>query len=139
MLRQKRLLFLLGLKSGRFRSQFEAGESVGWCHRHSQRMWERYRDFGLSAYLESGPKGGSRAKMSVDQDAALRSELDSDAYKDQRSIIGWVHETFGIRYSQSGMSEQLSSLGIKLKTGRPVNVRKDVEGEIAFKKTSKSS
>ena len=41
----------------------------------------------------------------------------------------------GITYSQSGLSCLLSRLKVKLKTGRPVHVRKDEAGEEAFKKT----
>ena len=42
----------------------------------------------------------------------------------QKEIIQWVYEGFGIKYSQQGMSELLGNLKIK-KTERPVNIKKD--------------
>ena len=44
----------------------------------------------------------------------------------------------GVSYSQSGLSMLLARLKVRLKTGRPVHVRKDEAGEAAFKKTSRS-
>ena len=57
----------------------------------------------------------------------------------QIQIKDWIKAEFGITYTQSGISKLLDALQIKLKTGRPVNVRKDEMGEVLFKKTLISS
>ncbi|WP_223816231.1 winged helix-turn-helix domain-containing protein [Adhaeribacter rhizoryzae] len=56
----------------------------------------------------------------------------------QGQLQHWLQQEMGVVYSQSGISVLLSRLKVKLKTGRPVNVRKDQVGEATFKKTSLS-
>ena len=41
---EKRVRFLLGLKSGDAKTQEEAGARVGWKLRQSQKIWKLYRD-----------------------------------------------------------------------------------------------
>jgi transposase len=56
----------------------------------------------------------------------------------QQQLINWIEAEMGITYSQSGISMLLARLQVKLKTGRPVHVRKDVAGESVFKKSFRS-
>jgi len=45
-----------------------------------------------------------------------------------------MKDSFGVGYGQSGISKLFKCLKIKLKTGRPSNVRKDEAGADVFKK-----
>jgi transposase len=93
-----------------------------------------YRSQGLQGLLCSGYKGGW-AKLSSIQQARLLQRLDQDDISTQGQLQDWLEQEMGVVYSQPGISVLLSRLKVKLKTGRPVNVRKDKAGEVAFKKT----
>lgn len=131
-----RVRFLRLLKQGVAASQQQAGQMIGLKHRQSQMLWKSYKEAGLEKYISSNYKG-SWAKLSSHQQARLLQRLDQDDISSQQQLIDWLLAETGIGYSQSGISCLLARLKVKLKTGRPVNVRKDEAGEEAFKKTLK--
>jgi transposase len=129
-----RVRFIRYLKEGRASSQPQAGELIGLKRRSSQLLWQHYKQEGLYSLTISGYKG-SWAKLSSVQQARLLQRLDADDITTQQQVIDWLQAEMGISYSQAGISSLLARLKAKAKTGRPVNVRKDIAGEIAFKKT----
>lgn len=129
-----RVRFLRFLKEGAATSQPQAGEMVGLKRRRSQQLWQQYRQEGLTALLTTHYKG-SWGKLDSQQHARLLQRLDQDDVFTQQQIMDWLQVEMGITYTQGGLSDLLSRLKIKAKTGRPVNVRKDQMGEQAFKKT----
>jgi transposase len=129
-----RVRFIRLLKEGRATTQPQAGEMVGLKRRRSQQLWKQYQIEGLSSLLSTAYKG-SWAKLDSQQQACLLQRLDQDDIFTQQQIIEWVQAEMGITYTQGGMSQLLSRLKVKLKTGRPVNERKDEAGAVAFKKT----
>lgn len=132
-----RVRFIRLLKEGTAQTQRQAGELVGLKLRQSQLLWKQYRSRGLRSLLQTHHKG-SWARLDSRQQARLLQRLDSDDVCTQKQLNGWLEAEMGVSYSQSGLSMLLSRLSVKLKTGRPVNVRKDQAGEAAFKKTSRS-
>lgn len=132
-----RVRFIRLLKEGTALTQQQAGELVGLKLRQSQLLWKQYRSQGLGCLLQTHHKG-SWAKLDSQQQARLLQRLDSDDVCTQKQLIAWLEAEMGVSYSQSGLSMLLARLKVKLKTGRPVNVRKDEAGEVAFKKTSRS-
>lgn len=132
-----RARFIRYLKEGSATSQPQAGAMVGLQRRRSQQLWKQYSEGGLSALLTIHYKG-SWSKLDSQQQARLLQRLDQDDISTQQQIIDWLKAEMGITYTQGGISELLSRLKIKSKTGRPVSVRKDEAGERAFKKTFKS-
>jgi transposase len=129
-----RVRFIRYLKEGQATSQPQAGEFIGLKRRTSQLLWQQYKQEGLCSLTISGYKG-SWAKLSSVQQARLLQRLDADDITTQRQVIDWLKAEMGISYSQGGISALLARLKAKAKTGRPVNVRRDTAGEIAFKKT----
>jgi transposase len=129
-----RLRFIRLLKEGTVTTQVEAGAIIGLKRRQSQKLWQLYKQEGLSSLVKTGYKG-SWAKLDSVQQARLLQRLDRDDLSTQQQVINWIKAEMGISYSQSGLSLLLARLKVKLKTGRPVNVRKDEAGEKAFKKT----
>jgi len=129
-----RVRFIRLLKEGQALTQAQAGERVGLQRRQSQVLWKTYRTHGLAGLLTSHYHG-SWAKLSSQQQARLLQRLDGHDIATQQQLIAWVEAEMGITYSQSGMSMLLSRLQVKLKTGRPVHVQKDVAGELVFKKS----
>jgi transposase len=130
-----RVRFVRYLKEGQAKTQPEAGAMIGLQRRQSQQLWQVYRSQGLHGLVCTSYKGGW-AKLSSTQQARLLQRLDQDDIATQGQLIDWLQQEMGIHYSQPGISVLLSRLKVKLKTGRPVNVRKDVVGEASFKKTS---
>jgi transposase len=103
--------------------------------RQRQVLWKSYKEQGLQKYLTNNYKA-SWSKLSSHQQARLLQRLDQDDISSQQQLIDWLKAEMGISYTQGGLSGLLARLKVKLKTGRPVNVRKDEAGQEAFKKTS---
>lgn len=132
---QKRVHFLLLLKSQLAATQQEAGKAVGWQLRQSQKIWGLYRQGGLAAVLYK-PKGWGFGKLSSHQIARLQNYLAEFGGYSLQEISHYLEQSFGVVYSTSGVSALCCRLKIKLKTARPSNARKD-EGKVeTYKKTS---
>jgi transposase len=134
-LRRDRIGFLIGLKNGY--TQAQAGAQIGIKLRQSQKLWRLYRSGGLAALLVENRKT-YLGKLSCAQISRLRSFLQTDQADTLRSVQGWLASNEQVEYSLGGISLLFKRLKIKLKTGRPSNVRQDREGREAFKKTSHS-
>lgn len=124
------------LKEGSVSTQVAAGQLVGLGRTQSQTYWCRYRQGGLAALLPKDRPRGRWSKLSTFQITRLRQRLSSHDMATQQQILDWLREEMGIEYTQGGLSMLLARLKIKLKTGRPSNVRKDRVGAESFKKTS---
>ena len=83
-------------------------------------------------------QGGNRTLLTAAQDVALLERLKKDDMITQTNVKEYLLETFGVEYDLSSISKKLKRLGVKNKTGRPVNIRKDSEGEVEFKKNFKN-
>ena len=129
-----RIRFIRFLKEGTCLTQQEAGELVGLKLSQSQAIWRIYREKGVSGFIDREVKK-SWGKLDSHQISRLRERLGSHDLYTQGQIIDWLSVEMGISYTQSGISKLLQRLKIKLKTGRPVNIRKDRSGELSFKKT----
>jgi transposase len=66
----------------------------------------------------------------------LQKELDRSRIQTLKEACSFVLQQHGIAISQSAMHHYFKAEGIKKKTGRPTNVRKDEKGEEMFKKKS---
>ena len=98
-------------------------------------FWSRYLTQGLPGLLYP-PFSGTVGKLSYGQIARLQAFLrDATLPLTQQHIADRMKDSFGVGYGQSGISKLFKCLKIKLKTGRPSNVRKDEAGADAFKKT----
>ncbi len=128
--------FVRYLKEGTSTTQVGAGERIGLKTRQSQLLWQRYKQEGLSGML-TYPFEGTVGKLSYSHISRLRCFLrDATTPLTQQQIADWIKDSFGVEYQQSGISKLFKRLKIKLKTGRPSNVRKDEASGEAFKKTS---
>jgi len=131
-LRRDRIQFLIGLKNGY--TQAQAGAQIGIKLRQSQKLWRIYRSGGLAALLVENRKT-YLGKLSWAQISRLRSFLLTDQADTLRSVQSWLANNEQVHYSLGGISLLFKRLKIKLKTGRPSNVRQDKQGREDFKKT----
>lgn len=130
-----RIRFLRLLKSGQCQSQRLAGQAIGLKERQSQRLWQLYRQQGYGAFVSPG-YAHSFGKLSAAQISQLQGYLRQDLASTLADAQCYVAQEFGVAYTVSGLCKLFQRLKIKLKTGRPVNVRKDQGKAEAFKKTS---
>lgn len=131
---QKRLTFLRLLKSQTASSQREAGESVGWKVRQSQRIWQLYQKGGLSALLRKPQRFGF-GELSSQQIAQLQNYLKEFGGDSLSQVCSLIKEMFGVQYTEGGACMFLKRLRIKLKTARPSNQKKEEGAGAAYKKT----
>ena len=131
-----RLRFILYLKQGICTSQEEVSKRLGIGLRQGQRNWRIYRERGIEGLLEV-PQRGAPCKLTPVQVKELEDRLKDDDIATLEDAIGYLEQNYGVRYSTSGIFYVFERLKIKKKTGRPVYINKDIEGQEAFKKTLK--
>jgi transposase len=134
-LARRRLRFLLLLKSGECSSQATAGAKIGIKLRASEKLWALYRTGGIPGLLEK-PHSGQPSKLTPKVKEALQKELDKSSIQTLQEACTFVRKMHRIHISPSAMHRYFKTQGIKKKTGRPTNVKKDVAGEERFKKKS---
>jgi transposase len=132
-----RVRFIRLLKSGEARTQSAAGQAIGLCERQSQRLWRVYQQEGLAG-LQKKPAWGYWGKLSSVQIGQLRQFLMDDQAETLADIQTYLQNNLGVNYTIGGISDLCKRLKIKLKTGRPVNVRQQPGAVEEFKKNSKN-
>jgi len=134
--RRDSIRFLRLLKSKECQTQVQSGAAIGLGMRQSQRLWSKYRAGGIGSFLEQSP-GRSVGKLSFTQMGQVQNMLrQNNLGMTQEQVAAWIEAQFGVVYTQSGICRLFERFHIKLKTGRPSNIRKDGAGAEAFKKTS---
>jgi transposase len=135
---EKRYRFLILLKSGKAKTQKEAGELVGWKLRNSQKIWQLYQEQGLDGLAEPEQMGGF-GNLSSQEIARLLRYLDEFGFDSLKDAQKYISQSFGVSYTIGGVSWLFQRLKVKLKTTRPSNANKDEELVVAYKKTSPRS
>lgn len=130
-----RLRYLRYLKTGEAKSQGQAGALVGIGLRQSQTWWQQYKNSGLSGLLlDFQPH--YIGKLSSVEISRLLQYLDGDQALTQQQVADYLGANMRVHYTQAGIHYVFKRLQVKLKTGRPSNIRKDVLGAEAFKKNA---
>ena len=132
---QKRVRFLLALKTGEAKTQEAAGKIVGWQKRQSQKIWALYRKGAIQEVLRK-PQRYRLGKLSSQETARLQQylrEFGANSLAEARDLI---KQMFEVQYSESGVCVLFQRLRIKLKTPRPSNIKKDARAGAEYKKTS---
>lgn len=132
-MRRDRIRFIRTLKSGQFRSQSTAGAAIGLGERQSQRLWSSYVKAGIKGLLSTYSERWW-GKLSSVQISQLRAFLLSDQAQTLADIQAYLAGNLGVNYTIGGVSDLCKRLKIKLKTGRPVNVKQKPGSIEDFKK-----
>lgn len=131
---QKRVRFLLALKTGEAKTQEAAGKIVGWQKRQSQKIWALYRTGTMCQVLRK-PERYGLGKLSSREIARLQNYLREFGAGSLSEAGSLIERMFGVKYSESGVCVLFQRLRIKLKTARPTNIKKDERAAAAYKKT----
>jgi transposase len=130
-----RVRFIRYLKEGTAKSQSQAGSLIGLKSRQSQNLWKLYQQKGMEGLLQAR-KATHVGKLSSVEVSRLLQRLDQDDMMSQKQVKAYLQAAMGKAYTQAAIHYMFKRLKVKLKTGRPVNVRKDKAGEEAFKKNA---
>jgi transposase len=130
-----RLQYLYLLKTQEVKSQKGAGALIGLKERQSQNLWHLYKKGGITLLLDL-TRQTYFGKLSSTQMSLFRAYLKTDQANNLTDIQEWLQNNLQASYTLGGISLLCKRLKIKLKTGRPTNVRQDKEGLESFKKTS---
>lgn len=128
-----RVRFIRLLKTGEAKTQHQAGTLIGLGIRQSQRLWQRYREAGLAVLAVNNYAGGV-AKLNEAGQRQLQERLTQDDIASLEQARRYLQEEFGISYTTSGVSYLFKRLKVKLKTGRPQNIKQDAAQFEEFKK-----
>jgi transposase len=129
-----RLHYLYLLKTQSVKSQKGAGALIGLKERQSQNLWHLYKKGGLLLLLDL-TRQTYFGKLSSTQLSLFRTYLKTDQANNLADMQAWLQNNLQANYTLGGISILCKRLKIKLKTGRPTNVRQDKEGLESFKKT----
>ena len=128
-----RVRFLRFLKEGSVKSQSAAGNLIGISSRQSKNLWSKYKSQGIS-YFEEARINQNWGKLSSVQISQLLQYLDQDHTASQKEVQQYIKDNFAQEFSQPGIHYLFKRLKVKLKTGRPSNIKKDEKEGEAFKK-----
>jgi transposase len=128
-----RLQALWLLRSGR--AVRDVAQMVGVHERTVQRWLCWYRDGGLAtvrAHRQAGT--GQPSFLTADQQAQLRAQAATGAFRTAAEVQRWIEAQFGVRYRSGGIYALLGRLRIQPKVPRPVNPKADQVAQAAWKK-----
>lgn len=128
-----RVRFIRLLKIGQATTQEQAGMLIGLKVRQSQRLWKKYREEGVSKLCQNNYVG-RQAKLSQAEQEQLRYRLQGDDIGTLKQAQICLKEEFAVDYTTSGVSALFARMKVKLKTGRPSNVKQDKEQMEEFAK-----
>ena len=93
----------------------------------------------LKKYLSDGLEGlcvdwhkGRSSLLTLAEQEQLDTELRGRVYPRTAAIISYVENSFGVRYSVSGMNSLLKRLGFSYKKPQAVPGKADAEAQVAF-------
>ena len=128
-----RVRFIRLLKIGQAATQKQAGGLIGLKVRQAQRLWKQYREEGLSRMGQTNYVGRV-AQLSQAAQEQLRCRLQDDDIGSLEQARICLKEEFAADYTVSGVSALFARMRVKLKTGRPSNVKQDTEAMEEFAK-----
>ncbi len=96
------------------------------------KILQRYQQEGWPALIASGNHQGSKAKLSQEQQQALKIELSINIYATAHQVIAWVDQQWEVKYEVSGMQKLLKRLGFSYKKNRLVPSKADPELQRQF-------
>ncbi len=113
----------------------EAGQIVG-VHDRTARQWIAwYREGGIQEVRRHRRGGGGMSpRLTPQQQQELFARAGQEGFATLKEALGWVQESFGVNYTESGLGQLFARLKIKKKVPRPRNAQASQEVQAAWKK-----
>ncbi len=130
-----RVQLLRLLKSQETASIKDACRVCGITPKHGYDLWKKYRDKGLSKYLQLNWKPRI-SKLNAEQQRKLLARASTEnGFGSQQEVRRFLQDEFDVSYTQGGVSLLFSRLKIKAKEPRPMNIKASASEQTAYKKT----
>jgi putative transposase len=109
--------------------------TVGVHYRTVQR-WVRWYEAGGLAAVRAHRQGGAgpHPRLTAAQQEQVAAAVATGRFRAAAEIRQWVAETFGVPYTEGGMSTLLARLTCAPKVPRPLHAKADLENQARFKK-----
>jgi transposase len=133
--RRTRLQALWLLRQGR--SLEEVSQIVGVSYRTLQRWVAWYRRGGLAEVLARTPGHGARggrSYLTAEQEAQVKAQADSGAFRTAQEAAQWIQQQWGTRYTSKGIYGLFHRLKLRKKVPRPQSELASAEAQAAWKK-----
>lgn len=98
---------------------------------HETTVRNHLADYALSKKLKP-ENGGSQSRLSDEQTAALIAHLTEHTYQENKQIVAYVMEKFGVQYTVAGMHKWLRKNGFSYKKPKGVPHKFDAVKQKAF-------
>src|SRR5277367_1620605 len=123
----KRLFVILSYDEG------QSVQELARLTRLSQWTIEEYlKEYNSRNKTKNDPKGGSSSKLTEGEAKELEQHLSKTTYLKVKSIVAYVHKTFGKQYSRTGMTEWLVKHGFSFKKPEKVPGKLDPTQQAKF-------
>jgi transposase len=130
-----RVQLLRLLKTQKTASIKDAAKICSFTPKHGYDLWHKYRDKGLSRYLQLEWKPRGSKLTAEQQEKLLQRASENSGFASQRQARQFLADEFDVSYTQAGVSLLFSRLKIKAKVPRPQNRKASVEEQSEYKKT----
>jgi len=112
-----------------------ACQLCGITPKHGYDLWKKYRQQGLTKYLQLNWKPRA-SKLSLQQQAQLLERAaTANGFGSQAEAREYLQSEFAVSYTQGGVCLLFQRLKIKAKEPRPRNQKAVAEEQAAYKKT----
>jgi transposase len=113
----------------------EAARVLG-VHERSVQQWIAwYRAGGVAEVAAHRKAGkGTRGRLTGEQQAAVVAAASTGRFRTAAAVVTWVHETWGVGYTVSGMHQLLRRRRCKPKIPRPLAEKASLAEQEAWKK-----
>lgn len=127
--RYRKITVLIMLHQGHSVSAIEA--ALGLDDNTIRRYVRGYEKRGLKNFLKDGYIAYS-GKLEEHQEEELAAHLDVTLYPDAKSVCDYVRQTYGVKFTVSGMTKLLHRLGFVYKQTKTVPSRADEQAQRDF-------
>ncbi len=112
-------------------SAIQVAEILLFDEKTSRHYFERYQKDGLHALMEDN-YSGAEPKLNKHQMSELEGYLEEHIFIDAKSVIAYIYKQYKVRYSLSGVTDLLHSLGFSYKKPTHVPGKQDPAQQQAF-------
>ena len=113
----------------------EIAQTLGVHYRTVQRWLDWYRAGGLAEVRRrKGGGHGQQPYLTPEQEAAVKAEAATGAFRTAAEVRQWVAEQYQVHYTAKGIYSLLERLDCSPKVPRPLHAKANLAGQEAWKR-----